>query len=95
MTQHTLEQVRAAVKEGRQFLLRPYPHTEVIVRSTNPDEAAVVVKALQPVIPADEDYDGQYMLIQLMLLFRWVATVNPDDARDWLDVAQWELNGND
>jgi len=55
---HTLDEARAAVREGKSFKVKPFPSTEVIIKSSNPQDAVEVIKALQP---APEEFDGEQL----------------------------------
>jgi hypothetical protein len=57
--QHTLDEAKAAVRAGKAFLIKVFPNTEVVVRSTDEDEAIDVIKALQPM---PDKFDAEQLM---------------------------------
>lgn len=56
---NTEAEAKRAVREGKKFLVRPFPNTEVLVSSRDEDEAVEVLKALQP--QADSHFDSEHL----------------------------------
>lgn len=56
--QHSIAEVRAAVRQGKAMRLRLFPNTTVAMTSKNVEEAVEVIKALQP---APEEFEDEQL----------------------------------
>lgn len=92
--QMRLSELRAAVGSGKTALVRPWPGTEVTIRSSNPDYAESVVSFIEIMDPRNRELSDVQSLTHLLGLFLTAYMTdekNHGHLSRWLTQAQQDL----
>lgn len=93
--QATIDEIRDAVAAGKTAVVRPWPDTEVTIRTTNPNYAESVVSFIEIMDPSNRDLthiEGMtHMMDLFMTAYMWDEKYHPALSR-WLARAKQDLN---
>jgi hypothetical protein len=80
--QVTIAEVRRAVEQGRHPVVVPFPGTEIVIRTKNPDDAEYLVRTLVPAPAGGVDVSGSLLGMQAALAN--LSVENPYAVFGWL-----------